>query len=156
MQEQIEQAQRDLQSKMDAILSDGAGCFITDEAGKRVTELFIAYFEVFRAVPFFDRVTCAILRFEYWVFFQEFYFNNGMQYSHLARMKEVKWIHEDSVVMIREDGWVFYISKFDLYELNPELHRQLQNWQKYYQDNGLEELKADIRAEYYRMMEAQK
>ena len=138
MQEQIEKAQQDLQSKMDAIVSGGAGCFIADEFGKRVTELFIASFEVFRAVPFFDRVTGAILRFDYWVFFQEFYFNNGMQYSHLAHMKAVNWLNDDNVTMTRDDGWVFHISKYDPPELDPEPHRQLQNWQKYFQDNGLE------------------
>jgi len=155
MQEQIEQAKQDLQSKMDAIVSGGAGCFIADEAGKRVTELFIAYFEVFRAVPFFDRSTGAIIRFEYWVFFQEFYFNNGMQYSHLARMKKVEWLNNDNVVMTRDDGWVFYISKFDAAEIDPAPHRQLQNWRKYYQDNGLEKVAGDIRSEYFKMLEAQ-
>jgi len=144
-----------LQSKMDAIVTAGVGCFIADEYGSRVASIFISCFEVFRAVPFFDRVTGAILRFEYWVFFQEFYFNNGIQYTHLARMKKVEWLNEDNVTMTRDDGWVFYISKFDPPEIDPEPHRQLQNWLRYYQDNNLEEVKTDIRNEYYRMMEAQ-
>jgi hypothetical protein len=155
MQEEIEKAKMDLQSKMEAIITAGAGCFITDEYGKRVTSIFISAFEVFRAVPFFDRSSGAIIHFDFWVFFQEFYFNNGMQYSHLARMKKVEWLNDDNVIMTRDDGWVFYISQFDPPEIDPEPHRQLQNWRKYYQDNNLEEIRTAIRNEFYRMMEAQ-
>jgi len=155
MLEQIERAKTDLQSKMDAMITAGAGCFIADEKGDRVASILISSFEVFKAVPFFDRSTGEIIHFDYWIFFQEFYFNNGMQYSHLARMKKVEWLNDDNVEMTREDGWVFYISKFDSPELDPEPHRQLQNWQKYYQDNRLEEVAADLRTEFFKMMEAQ-
>ena len=155
MQEQILKAQQDLQLKMDAIVSAGAGCLVTDEAGTIVTEFKIAAFEVFRALPFFDRINGEIIDFDFWVFFQEYYFNNGMHYSHLARMKEVQWLNDNNVIMIRDDGWVFYLSKFESAEFAPEPHLQLQNWRKYYQDNGLEEVAAEIRDEYFKMMEAQ-
>ena len=155
MQEQIEKVRLDLQSKMDWIISGGAGCLVVDEAGDFVTDLFLASFEVFRAVPFFDRSTGEILRFDYWVFFQEFYFNNGMQYSHLARMKRVEWSNENNVVMTRDDGWVFTISMFDSKELDPRPHELLANWRQYYQDNALAERAAKVRSEYYRMMESQ-
>lgn len=154
-QEQIEKALLDLQRKMDRIISGGAGCIIVDEAGDFVTELFLASFEVFCAVPIFDRKTGEILYYDYWVFFQEFYFDQGMQYSHLARMKTVKWINEDYVVLIRDDGWNFHVSMFELPEYDPKPHEQLVNWRRYYQNYGLAEAAAGIRREYLKIMEAQ-
>ncbi len=155
MQEQIEKVRLDLQSKMDWIISGGAGCLVVDEAGDFVTDLFLASFEVFRAVPFFDRKTGEITHFDFWVFFQEFYFNNGMQYSHLARMKRVEWFNENNVEMTRDDDWVHTISMFDPPELDSRPHEILANWRQYYQDNALAERAAKVRSEYYRMMESQ-
>ncbi|MBC8204109.1 MAG: hypothetical protein H8E87_01215 [FCB group bacterium] len=155
LQEQIEKVRLDLQSKMDWIISGGAGCLIVDESGDFVTRLFLASFEVFKTIPFFDRTTGEIMRYDYWVFFQEFYFNNGMQYSHLARMKRVEWSNENNVVMTRDDGWVFIISRFDDRKLDPRPYELRANWLKYYQDNGLEAVSAQVRVEYYQMMESQ-
>ncbi len=154
-QEQIEKAQQDLQLKMDRIISGGAGCLVVDEDGDLVTELFFASFEVFRAIPFFDRNTGEIMRYNFWVFFKEFYFDQGMQYSHLIQIKRVDWIHEDYVVMYGADGWLYHISRFDSREIDPISHELLASWQQYFQDNGLEEAAAESHAEYFEMMEAQ-
>jgi len=154
-QEQIKKAQRDLQEKMDRIISGGAGCIVLDNAGDFVTKLFWASFEVCRAIPFFDRASGEIMRCDFWVFFQEFYFDQGMQYSHLIRINKVDWVHEDYVVMVSADGWTYHISLFDAKEVDPRPHELLENWRKYYQDNGLVEAAVKLRAEYYAMMEAQ-
>ena len=154
-QEQIEKAQQDLQVKMERIISGGAGCTVVDEAGDFVTELFLSSFEVFKAIPFFDRTTGDIMRYDFWVFFQEFYFDQGMQYSHLIRMNKVDWIHDDYVVMVSAEGWFYHISMFDAKEVDPRPHELLENWRRYYQDNALAEAAAKLRSEYYEMMEAQ-
>jgi len=154
-QEQIEKAQQDLQVKMDRIISGGAGCTVVDETGEFVTELLLSSFEIFKAIPFFDRTTGEILRYDFFIFFQEFYFDQGMQYSHLARMKKVDWIHEDYVVMVGAEGWSYHISMFDEKEVDPRPHELLENWRRYYQDNELEEAAGKSRSEYYEMMEAQ-
>ena len=154
-QEQIEKAQQDLQVKMDRIISGGAGCTVVDEAGDFVTELFLSSFEVFKAIPFFDRTTGEIMCYDFWVFFQEFYFDQGMQYSHLIRMNKVDWIHDDYVVMVSAGGWSYHISLFDSKEVNSRPHELLENWRRYYQDNVLAEAAAELRSEYYEMMEAQ-
>jgi len=154
-QEQIEKTKRDLQEKMERLISGGAGCVVVDDAGDFVTELFLASFEVFRAVPFFDRFTGEILRCDFWVFFQEFYFDQGMQYSHLIRMNKVEWIHEDYVVMVSAEGWTYHISIFDTKEVDPRPHELLENWRRYYQNYGLTEAAAKLRDEYYEMMETQ-
>jgi hypothetical protein len=154
-QEQINKAQQDLQAKIERLISGGAGCIVVDENGDFVTELLLSSFEVFKAIPFFDRTTGKIVRYDFWVFFQEFYFDQGMQYSHLIRMNKVDWIHEDYVVMVNADGWTYHISIFDLKEVDPRPHELLKNWQRYYQDNGLAKAAAKLRSEYYEMMEAQ-
>jgi|GEM_PF-1031037 len=154
-QEQIENAQRDLQVKMAHLISSGAGCIVVDEAGDFVTELFLSSFEVFRAVPFFDRINGEIMRYDFWIFFQEFYFDQGMQYSHLIRMNKVEWIHEDYVVMVSAEGWSYHISMFEAKEVDPRPHELLENWRRYYRDNNLAETAAKLRSEYFKMMEAQ-
>ena len=154
-QKQIEKAQKDLQSEMDRIISGGAGCLVVDETGDFVTELFLASFEVFRAVPHFDRITGEVMRYNFWVFFQEFYFDQGMQYSHLVCMKQVDWIHEDYAVMVSVDGWTYHISMFDSKELNSRPHELLENWQRYSEDNELADAASELRGDYYAMMEAQ-
>ena len=153
-QEQIEKAQQDLQLKMDRIISGGAGCLVVDEDGDFVTELFLDSFEVFRATPYFDRITGNIVRYNFWVFFQEFYFDQGMQYSHLVCVKQVDWIHEDYVVMVSIDGWVYHISMLDSKEIDPRPHELLENWTRYFQDNALTDAAANLRSEYFEMMEA--
>ena len=154
-QEKIEKAKQDHQIKMDKIISAGAGCIVMDEDGELVTEMLIASLEIFLAIPFFDRNTGEIMRFDFWVFFQEFYFDQGMQYSHLIRMNKVDWIHEDYVVMVSSEGWSYHISKFESKEVDPRPHELRESWQRYFQDMGLEETAAELRAEYFEMMEAQ-
>ena len=152
-QEQIEKAQQDLQSQMNRIITGGAGCIVVDEDGDLVTELFLASFEVYRAIPFFDRITGKIIRYNFWVFFQEFYFDQGMQYSHLVRIKQVDWIHGDYVVMVSIEGWSYHFSMFDAKEVNPRPHKLLENWRRYFQDNALMDAAANLRSEYFEMME---
>jgi hypothetical protein len=152
-QEQIEKVRQELQAKMERLISGGAGCVVVDEAGDFVTKLFLTSFEVFRAVPFFDRSTGEIMHYDFWVFFQEFYFDQGMQYSHLVRMNKVDWIHEDYVVMVSAEGWTYHISLFDAKEVESRQHELLENWRRYCQDNGLAEAAAKLRDAYYAMME---
>ena len=153
LQEQIEKAKQDFQSKMDRLISGGAGCLVMDEAGETVTELLLASFEVFRAAPIFDRKTGEIMDYNFWVFFQEFYFDAGMQYSHLFRMHDVEWLSDNNVKMTNEDDWVHYVSMFDPPEVDSRPHEILVDWRRYYQDNSLAEVAAELRAEYFRMME---
>ena len=154
-QEQIANAKQELQLKMDKIVSSGAGCTVIDDNGELVTQISLASFEVLRAIPFFDRKTGEILRFDFWVFILEYYFDQGMQYAHLIRMNKVEWIHEDYVVMVNTDGWSYHISKFEPIKIDPKPHEQLEKWKWYYKDNGLEEAATSLRSEYYSMMEAQ-
>jgi hypothetical protein len=44
---------------------------------------------------------------------------------------------------------------FDAKEVDPRPHELLERWRRYYQDNGLAETAAKLRAEYFEMMEAQ-
>ena len=153
MQNQIERARIDFQRKMDDLKKNGAVCHVEDERGESVTLFYLASFEVFKAIPFFNRTTGKIEGYSYWVFFMPVHFENGMQYAHLFRMRKVHWYDDRNVAMINEDGWKHLISAIDPPEVDPVSNEVFAEWRAYLKTNPkVAELAGFRRREYWDIM----
>ena len=117
MKKDIEQAQREFQTKLDALVRDGAGCMVMD-SDNAVTSFHLASFEVLKTVPLFSRSTGKVLRFTFWCWFQEVHFEAGMQRSHLIHAKQVEWFN-DRNLQLRNADYTFLISALDPPEVDP-------------------------------------
>ena len=111
MKKDIEQVQREFQTKLDALLQDGAGCMVI-EGNDAVTSFYLASFEVLKAVPYFSRSTGKVLRFTFWCWMQEIHFEAGMQRSHLIHAKKVEWLNNRNLEL-RTDDYCLLISALD-------------------------------------------
>ena len=151
MKNDIEQAQRELQDKLDALLKDGAECVVLD-GSERVTSFYLASIEVLKAVPFFSRSTGKVLRFMFWCWIQEIHFEAGMQRSHLIYAKQVEWLN-DSNLQLKTDDYSFLISVLDPPEVDPIGSRIYNEWHTFQKANPwLEKVRMEQREEFLDMV----
>ena len=151
MKENIEQAQREFQNRLDALLKDGAGCMVSD-GDEVVTSFYLASFEVLKAVPFFSRATGDVLRFTFWCWFQEVHFEAGMQRSHLIHAKQVEWLN-DRNLHLKTDDYTFLISALDPPEVDPVGNEIYNEWRVFQAANPwLEQIIAEQREGYMDMV----
>ena len=154
MQEQIEQARIDFQRKMNALNENSAACQVEDERDETVTRFYLAIFEVFKAIPFFNRDTGEIQSYSYWVFFMPVHFENGMQYAHLFLMRNVHWFNDRNVEMVNEDGWKHLFCAIDPPEVDQVGNEVFDEWRAYLKANPkIEELAEFKRQEYWNIMQ---
>ena len=150
MKENIEQAQGEFQTKLDALLKDGAGCLISD-GNEVVTSFYLASFEVLKAVPFFSRSTGGVLRFTFWCWFQEIHFEAGMQRSHLIHAKQVQWLN-DRNLQLKTDDYTLLISALDPSEVDPIGNDVYDEWRGFQAANPwLEKITTEQREEFMDM-----
>ena len=151
MKEEIKQARREFQAKLDALLKDGAECMVKD-GDEIVTSFYLASFEVLKAVPFFSRTTGEVLRFSYWCWFQEVHFEAGMQRAHLLHVKQVEWLN-DRNLRLKSDDYTFLVSAIDPPEVDPEGNGVFDEWRAFREANPwLEEVTAQQREEFMDMV----
>ena len=151
MKENIEQAQREFQNRLDALLKDGAGCMVSD-GDEVVTSFYLASFEVLKAVPFFSRSTGDVLRFTFWCWFQEVHFEAGMQRSHLIHAKQVEWLN-DRNLHLKTDDYTFLISAIDPPEVDPVGNDVYDEWRGFQAANTwLEQITAELREQFTDMV----
>ena len=111
MKEKITQAQEGLQTRLDALLRDGAECRVMD--GKEfVTSFYLTSFQVLKAVPFISRETGEVLRFTYWCWLQEVHFEAGMNRSHLVLIKDLKWLNDRNLEIITDEVFAKVFSTY--------------------------------------------
>jgi len=150
MKEEIKQARREFQAKLDALLKDGAECMVKD-GDEIVTSFYLSSFEVLKAVPFFSRATGKVLWFTFWCWMQEVHFEAGMQRSHLIHAKQVEWLN-DRNLQLRTDDYTFLISALDPPEVDPVGNDVYDEWRGFQTANPwLEKIKAEQREEYLKM-----
>ena len=151
MKEDIEQAREKFQSRLDALLKDGAGCVVSD-GNKVVTSFYLASFEVLKAVPFFSRSTGKALRFTFWCWFQEVHFEAGMQRSHLIHAKQVEWLNDRNLRM-KTDDYAFLISALDPPEVDPVGNDVYDEWREFQAANPwLDKVTIEQREEFLNMV----
>ena len=151
MKENIEQAQREFQNRLDALLKDGAGCMVSD-GDEIVTSFYLASFEVLKAVPFFSRSTGEALRFMFWCWMQEIHFEAGMQRSHLIHVKQVEWLN-DRNLRLKTDDYSFLISTLDPPNVDPVGNDVNDEWREFQAANPwLEKVTAEQREGYMDMV----
>ena len=151
MKMDIEQAQRELQDKLDTLLKDGAGCMILD-GNEIVTSFYLASIEVLKAVPFFSRSTGEVLRFTFWCWMQEIHFEAGMQRSHLLHARQVEWFN-DRNLQLKTDDYSFLISALDLPEVDPIGNDVYNEWRIFQEANPwLEKVTMEQREEFLDMI----
>lgn len=151
MKNDIEQAQLEFQTKLDALLKDGAGCMVLD-GDEVVTSFYLASFEVLKAVPFFSRSTGEMLRFTFWCWMQEVHFEAGMQRSHLIHTKQVKWLN-DRNLELKTDDYTFLISALDPPEVDPVGNEVYDEWRDFQAANPwLDKITAEQREEFLDMV----
>jgi len=147
MNKDIEQAQSEFQTKLDALLKDGAGCMVLD-GDEVVTSFYLASFEVLKAVPFFSRSTGKVLRFTFWCWMQEVHFEAGMQRSHLIHAKQVNWLN-DRNLQLKTDDYTILISALDPPEVDPIGNEVYDEWRGFQAANPwLDKITAEQREEY--------
>ena len=151
MKENIEQAREKFQSRLNALLKDGAECMVMD-GNEAVTSFYLASFEVFKAVPFFSRSTGKALRFTFWCWMQEIHFEAGMQRSHLIHAKQVEWLN-DRNLLLKTDDYTFLISALDPPEVDPVGNDIYNEWREFQAANSwLEKVTAEQREEFLDMV----
>ena len=151
MMENIEQAREEFQSRLDALLKDGAGCMIMD-GDEVVTSFYMASFEVLKAVPFFSRSTGEALRFTFWCWMQEVHFEAGMQRSHLIHAKQVEWLN-DRNLKLKTDEYTLLISAIDPPEVDPVGNDVYDEWREFQAANPwLEQITTEQREEFLDMV----
>jgi len=151
MKNDIEQAQSEFQTKLDALLKDGAGCMVLD-GDYVVTSFYLASFEVLKTVPFFSRSTGKALRFTFWCWFQEVHFEAGMQRSHLMHAKQVEWVN-DRNLQLKTDDYTFLISALDPPEVDPIGNDVYDEWRRFQTANHwLDKITTEQREEFLRMV----
>ena len=151
MMENIEQAREEFQSRLDALLKDGAGCMIMD-GDEVVTSFYMASFEVLKAVPFFSRSTGEALRFTFWCWCQEVHFEAGMQRSHLIHAKQVEWLN-DRNLKLKTDEYTLLISAIDPPEVDPVGNDVYDEWREFQAANPwLEQITTEQREEFLDMV----
>ena len=133
MKKEIIKAEKELQARMDKLLLDGAECRIMD--GKEfVTSLYLASFEVLKAVPYFSRSTGKVLRFAYWCWFQELHFEGGMNRSHLTQVKQFDWINNRNLPILTND-YKIIISAINPPEVDPYANAAFKEWEVFQRAN---------------------
>ena len=151
MKKDIEQAQREFQTKLDSLLKDGAGCMVMD-GDEVVTSFYLASFEVLKTVPFFSRSTGKVLRFTFWCWMQEVHFEAGMQRSHLIHAKQIEWLN-DRNLQLKTNDYIFLISALDLPEVDPVGNEVYDEWRGFQAANPwLDKITADQREEFMDMV----
>ena len=151
MKDEIFQAQRDLQERINNLLLNGAECRIT-EGQEFVASFHLASFEVLQAVPFFSRTTGKALRFSYWCWFQEVHFEAGMNRAHLILAKKLNWLN-DRNLKITTDGYKILISAIDPPEVDPEADMVYREWKAFHEANPwLTEITSQQRDEFLEMV----
>jgi len=150
MKKDIEQARGEFQSRLNALLKDGAGCMVKD-SDEIVTSFYLASFEVLKAVPFFSRSTGKVLRFTFWCWFQEVHFEAGMQRAHLIHAKQIEWLNDRNLQM-RTDDYTFLISALDPPEIDPIGNNVYYEWWEFMEANPwLEKITIEQRKEFIDM-----
>ncbi len=150
MKEDIEQARGEFQSRLDALLKDGAGCMVMD-GDEVVTSFYLVSFEVLKAVPFFSRSTGELLRFTFWCWFQEVHFEAGMQRAHLIQAKQIEWLN-DRNLRLKTDDYTFLISALDPQEVDPIGNEVYNEWREFQAVNPwLDKVTAEQREEFLDM-----
>ena len=151
MNKDIEQARLEFQTKLDALLKDGAGCLVSDD-DEVVTSFYLASFEVLKAVPFFSRATGEVLRFTFWCWFQEVHFEAGMQRSHLIHAKRIEWLN-DCNLKLKTDDYTFLISAIDPPDVDPVGNDVYDEWRGFQAANSwLEQITAEQRVQFMDMV----
>ena len=151
MNKDIEQAQSEFQTKLDALLKGGAGCMVMD-GDEVVTSFYLASFEALKAVPFFSRSTGKALRFTFWCWFQEVHFEVGMQRSHLIHAKKVEWLN-DRNLQLKTDDYTFLISALDPPDVDQEGKAVSDEWLAFRKANPwLDKVTAEQREEFMDMV----
>ena len=147
----IEQAQRELQDKLDTLLKDGAGCMIVD-GNEIVTSFYLASLEVLKAVPFFSRSTGKVLRYTFWCWMQEIHFEAGMQRSHLFQARQVEWFN-DRNLQLKTEEYNFLISALDPPDVDPIGNDVYIEWRIFQDANSwLENVTMEQREEFLDMI----
>jgi len=147
VKEEITQAQKELQNRMNRLLQDGAECRVMD-GQEFVTSFYIASLEVLKAVPFFSRSTGKILQFTFWCWFQEVHFEAGMNKSHLILEKELNWLN-DRNLEITTDDFRILISAIDPPQIDPEAYSIYDEWRSFKDANlWLEDITNQQRVEF--------
>lgn len=151
MKENIEQAKEEFQSRLNALLKEGAGCMVKD-GDEIVTSFYLASFEVLKAVPFFSRSTGKVLRFTFWCWIQEVHFEAGMQRSHLVHAKQVEWLN-DRNLRLKTDEYTLLISALDPPEVDPVGNEIYNEWREFQAANPwLDKITAEQREGYMDMV----
>ena len=151
MKEEIKQARREFQAKMDGLLKAGAECTVMD-GRERVASFYLASFEVLKAVPFFSRSTGKVLRFTFWCWMQEVHFEAGMQRSHLVHAKQVEWLN-DRNLRLKTDDYTLVISALDPPEVDPTGNDVYNEWRGFQTANPwLDKVTAEQREEFLDMV----
>ena len=151
MKENIEQARGEFQSRLDALLKDGAGCMVLD-GDEVVMSFYLASFEALKAVPFFSRSTGDVLRFTFWCWMQEVYFEAGMQRSHLIHAKQVEWLNNRNL-QLKTDNYTILISALDPPEVDPVGNEVYDEWCAFQEANPwLDKVTAEQREELLDMV----
>jgi len=147
MNKDIEQVQSEFQTKLDALLKDGAGCMVSD-GDEIVTSFYPASFEVLKAVPFFSRSTGKVQRFTFWCWMQEVHFEAGMQRSHLIHAKQVEWLN-DRNLQLKTDDYTFLICALDPQEVDPIGNNVYDEWRGFQAANPwLDKVTSEQREEF--------
>jgi len=150
MKENIEQVKDEFQSRLNALLKDGAGCMVLD-GDEVVTSFYLASFEALKAVPFFSRSTGEALRFTFWCWMQEVHFEAGMQRSHLIHAKQIEWLN-DRNLQLKTDDYSFLISALDPPEIDLIGNDVYDEWWEFQATNPwLDKVTAEQREEFMDM-----
>jgi len=151
MKEEIRQAQREFQAKLDGLMQSGAECMVKDGDGI-VTSFYLASFEVLKAVPYFSRTTGKVLRFTFWCWFQEMHFEAAMQRAHIMQVKQVEWLN-DRNLRLKSDDYTFLVSAIDPPEVDPEGNAVFDEWRAFREANPwLEQVTAQQREGFMDMV----
>jgi len=145
--DQLETERTRLQSRIDALLADGAECLVKD-GETIVTHFYVDGLEVLLPQPFFDRSSGELIGVTWWCWLREVHFEAAMQRSHLFHARTWEW-HNDRNVSILTDDHTLLISALDPPEVDKGGNAVWQEWLKFKRDNPwLKEAVAELRETY--------
>lgn len=148
--DKVESEQREFQTRLDALLKNGAECLVKD-GGTLVTSFYLDSFELLQPQLYFDRLTGELDHLIWWCWLREVHFEAAMQRSHLIHVKAWEWIN-DRNLNIETDDHTMLISALDPPEVDGRGNAVWKEWQAFKQDNPwLEAAVAELRETYMDM-----
>lgn len=141
-----------LQERFDSLLDAKAEMLVQDESGV-VARLLLATLEVLAPIPIIDRTSGEIARYEWAIWFQSVFWNEGPQYSHFARVRSMSWIDANNL-QFSTDTHKFTVSVIDPVSIDQESSSVFNEWEQHRRATPeLKDVQARLRNEYQALAE---